>query len=64
MKLIHAEDGGMVMYVKRLEQGTFRIPRYDESTKSYSMDWCDLVLMVEGIKETPNERLRRFKAFR
>ena len=26
MKLIHAEDGGMVMYVKRLEAGRFRIP--------------------------------------
>lgn len=24
MKLLHAEDGGMVMYVKRLEAGRFR----------------------------------------
>ena len=22
MKLLHAEDGGMVLYVKRLEEGT------------------------------------------
>ena len=26
MKLIHAEDGGMVMYVKRLEAGRFKLP--------------------------------------
>ena len=25
MKLLHAEDGGMVLYVKRLEEGTFRL---------------------------------------
>jgi len=26
MKLLHAEDGGLVLYMKRLEEGTFRIP--------------------------------------
>lgn len=39
MKLLHAEDGGMVMYVKRLEAGRFRIPEYDPDTKSYPMEW-------------------------
>ena len=29
MKLLHAEDGGMVMYVKRLEAGRFKLPEYD-----------------------------------
>ncbi len=31
MKLLHAEDGGMVMYVKRLEAGRFKLPEYDEA---------------------------------
>jgi transposase len=64
MKLLHAEDGGLVMYVKRLEEGTFRMPKYDESTHSYSMEWRDLVLMVEGIKDSPDLRLKRLKAVR
>ena len=29
MKLLHAEDGGLVMYVKRLEAGRFKLPSYD-----------------------------------
>ena len=37
MKLLHAEDGGLVMYVKRLEAGRFKIPVYDRETKSYPM---------------------------
>ena len=49
MKLPHAEDGGMVMYVK---------------SKSYSMEWRDLVMMVEGIQENPEQRLRRLRAER
>lgn len=64
MKLLHAEDGGMVMYVKRLEAGTFSIPTYNEETKSYFMEWRDLVVMVEGIQESPVQRLRRLRAQR
>lgn len=64
MKLLHAEDGGMVMYVKRLEAGRFKIPEYDESTNSYPMEWRDLVVMVEGITEDPAARLRRLRAER
>lgn len=64
MKLLHAEDGGMVMYVKRLESGRFRIPEYDSQSKSYSMEWRDLVVMVEGITEDPAARLRRLRAER
>lgn len=64
MKLLHAEDGGMVMYVKRLEAGRFKVPEYDAQTRSYPMRWSDLVLMVEGITEDPSARLRRLRAER
>ena len=64
MKLLHAEDGGMVMYVKRLEAGRFRVPQYDAQTGSYPMEWRDLVVMVEGITEDPAARLRRLRAER
>ena len=64
MKLLHAEDGGLVLYIKRLEAGRFRIPAYDQSTKSCPMQWRDLVMMVEGISENPALRLKRLKAMR
>ena len=54
----------MVMYVKRLEAGRFRLPEYDENTQSYQMEWRDLVVMVEGIQESPDQRLRRLRAQR
>ena len=59
MKLLHAEDGGLVLYIKRLEEGTFRLPSYDKESKSYPMQWRDLVLMVEGINDEPSKRLKR-----
>lgn len=64
MKLLHAEDGGLVLYIKRLEEGTFRLPTYDAKSRSYPMEWCDLVMMVEGMQDNPNERFKRLKAVR
>ena len=64
MKLLHAEDGGMVMYVKRLEAGRFKLPPFDPVSQSYQMEWRDLVVMVEGLAEDPMNRLRRLRAQR
>lgn len=64
MKLLHAEEGGLVLYIKRLEAGRFRIPAYDKESRSYPMQWRDLVLMVEGITENPAMRQRRLTAMR
>ena len=30
MKLLHAKDDGLVLYIKRLEEGTCRLPEYDQ----------------------------------
>ena len=51
IKLLHAEPGGLVLYEKLLEEGTFKIPAYNPATRSYPMTWSDLVVMVEGINE-------------
>jgi len=64
IKLLHAEDGGLVLYMKRLEEGTFRMPAYDPESRSFPMEWRDLVMMVEGIREDPDSRLKRLKALR
>ena len=44
----------MVMYVKRLEAGHFRLPEYDPESDSYPMEWRDLVMMVEAYRKTRN----------
>lgn len=49
IKLLHWERGGLVIYHKRLEEGRFTMPRYDATSGSYSLQWTELVMMVEGI---------------
>src|SRR5690554_1770784 len=56
VKLLHWESGGFVLYYKRLEQGTFSVPR----DRGHELSWSDLVLMVEGIQVVRSIRKKRF----
>lgn len=58
MKLLHWESGGFVLYYKRLEIGTFALPK-DASVNSLS--WSDLVLMVQGIRIVKSFQNKRYQ---
>lgn len=46
LKLLHWESGGLVLYYKRLEKGTFAPP---SSQTGPLITWTQLVLLTEGI---------------
>ena len=65
IKLLHWEPGGLVLYSKILEVGTFGKPNMmtkDEQTGC--IEWRDLVLVVEGIIENPDSRKQRLNHLR
>lgn len=65
IKLLHWEPGGMVIYSKLLEAGTFGDPSNvgkDELTGA--IEWQDLVLMVEGIMEQADSRKQRLETLK
>ncbi len=65
IKLLHWEPGGMVLYSKLLEAGTFgRASHMDEDAITGSIEWRDLVLMVEGIMEKPDSRRQRLESLK
>ena len=49
IKILHWRTGGFVLYYKRLEKGTFEVPRYDKSVKSIQLNYAQLVLLFDGI---------------
>jgi len=57
MKILHLEYGGLVIYHKKLENGTFRVPSFDENITSLQLNWQDLMSMVSDVKI----RTRRLK---
>lgn len=65
IKLLHYETGGMVIYAKMLDRGTFGmpIPGNEDATRS-SIVWEDLLKMVEGIMADPASRQARLDSLK
>lgn len=61
IKLLHMEPGGLVLYSKILDGGTFGRPQDAEESQ---IKWSDLVMMVEGIVENPRYRRKRIMSLR
>ena len=60
VKLLHWEEGGFVLYYKRLESGTIEIPIFDPDTSSYRIKWSALMMMIEGISMKDIKLRKRF----
>ncbi|MEA4868960.1 hypothetical protein SDC9_100763 [bioreactor metagenome] len=61
IKLLHMESGGLVLYSKILDGGTFARPT---NIPNSPIEWRDLVMMVEGIVENPTYRRKRIRSLR
>jgi transposase len=60
IKLLYWEQGGFVLYYKRLERVTFELPRVSSQGKTCQVSWSSLMLMVEGISIEKYKQLRRY----
>lgn len=58
LKLLHWERGGYVLYYKKLEEGTFALPKM--RGKSGLISWAALVLLVEGLGLETRVEKKRF----
>lgn len=65
VKLLHYETGGMVIYAKMLDRGTFGMPiPASKNAVSSSIRWTDLRKMVEGIMSDPESRQARLEGLK
>ena len=60
MKLLVWEQGGFVLYYKRLERGRFEIPAVVLGEKSSLISWQKLMLIVKGIDLQSVRKRKRF----
>lgn len=61
MKALHLENGGMVIYYLKLEEGSFTLPSFDENEKSHPFSWQNLMLMVQGLDPVKHKHKKRWK---
>jgi transposase len=60
VKLLRWEQGGFILYYKRLETGTFELPNQDSDSTTCSLQWSTLVLMIEGISMKNIQKRKRY----
>lgn len=60
VKLLRWEQGGFILYYKRLERGTFELPKFEKESVSYRMSWSGLMLMIEGVSIEKSKQRRRY----
>ena len=58
IKLLHWEQTGFTIYYKRLEKGTFEIPKFDGLAGQ--IHWPELVMIIEGISIKNIQKRKRF----
>lgn len=59
IKLLVWEQGGFVLYYKRLEAGTFALSQSGQP--SISLSYSELCLLVEGVEVAVTRRRKRFQ---
>lgn len=58
MKLLHWQRGGFVLYFKRLEEGTFEVPKTEEDEVSIS--YTKLSMIIAGFSVGNIQKRKRF----
>ena len=61
IKILRWESGGLVIYHKRLEQGSFEEPVYSHKDKCCHLKWSELVMMIQGISMQNRVQRKRYK---
>jgi transposase len=61
LKILHWDAGGFCLWYKRLEQGTFRMPRATCDAAGLELKASELAMMLEGIDLRSIKRSKRME---
>ena len=56
MKILWWSAGGLSLYAKRLEKGTFRLPKIEPGQTTVRLQAADLAMLLDGIDWTRARR--------
>lgn len=62
IKILYWDQDGYAIWYKRLEAGTFRLPRRDEDRQGVSLRGSELAMLLDGVDLRSLRRSRRLKA--
>jgi transposase len=60
LKILYWDRDGYALWYKRLEEGVFKLPRFDEKAKSVELRASELAMLLDGIDLRSIRRVKRF----
>lgn len=60
VKCLWWDDGGLAIFSKRLEAGSYEVPRHAAETKQLRLDATQLMLLLSGVQLDSVKRRRRY----
>jgi transposase len=61
LKILYWDADGYALWYKRLEEGTFKLPRIQEGVQSVQMRASELAMMLDGIDLKSVRRVKRYQ---
>jgi transposase len=61
LKLLAWDGDGYILWYKRLEEGTFKLPRLDGQAKSVELRASELAMLLDGIDLRTVKRVKRYQ---
>jgi len=61
LKLLYFDRDGYALWYKRLEEGTFKLPRIDASARSIELRGSELAMILDGIDLSSVKRGKRYR---
>jgi transposase len=61
LKILYWDKDGFVLWYKRLEEGTFKLPRIEAGATSVELRVSELAMMLDGIDLKSIRRVKRYR---
>lgn len=61
LKILYWDRDGFALWYKRLEEGTFKLPKVEASQRSVELRASELAMMLDGIDLRSVKRVRRYE---
>jgi transposase len=61
LKLLYWDRDGFALWYKRLEEGTFKLPKVEPSQRSVQLRASELAMMLDGIDLRSVKRVKRYR---
>ncbi|HHH53422.1 MAG TPA: transposase [Bacteroidetes bacterium] len=60
IKILHWEGNGYLLYYKRLEEGTFELPRYEIKQSLIQLSYTQMVMLIDGVSILNIHKRKRY----